>query len=61
MFEKTLETQRNKIILIHPHAIELKKLFKEEVHQQILCIDTYFGKKDNYQVVNKEIAKSLLN
>ena len=48
MYEKALESQTNKIILIHPHAIEIKKLFKEEVHRQILCIETYFGKKDNY-------------
>ena len=61
MFEKALETQRNKIILIHPHAIEIKNLFKAEVHLQILCIETYFGKKDNYQEVNKEIAKSIVN
>jgi|GEM_PF-4553522 len=43
MFEKALEASRSRIILIHPRAIEVKNLFKDEFHKQILCLEKYFA------------------
>ena len=62
MFEKSLaQNNRYKLLLIHPHATEqIKPLFQEQVRHQVVCLDTYFARR-NYKYVNKEIAEALLN
>ena len=61
MFEKALEANRSKIILIHPRATEVKNLFKDEFHKQIFCLEKYFANKDSYEEINKEIALTISN
>jgi SIR2-like protein len=61
MFEKALEANRSKILLIHPRATEVKNLFKDKFHKQILCLEKYFANKDSYEKINKEIAQTISN
>jgi SIR2-like domain len=62
MFEKALlEDRRRKILLVHPHATQdIKPIFPEAVHPQIICLDSYFAKK-NYVEVNSEISQVLVS
>jgi hypothetical protein len=61
MFERALEEDPNrKILLVHPHATtQIKPLFVSNRKHQVMCLDVYFGR--NYENVNKEIAKALLD
>ena len=62
MFERALaESDKRKILLVHPHATErIKPLFQERVRNQLTCLDTYFARR-NYSSVNREIAEGLLS
>jgi hypothetical protein len=60
MFEKALAEENNRqIILVHPHAQYIKKLFQNKLRDQIISLEMYFG-KENYGKVNKDVAESLL-
>lgn len=62
MFEKAMsENPRRKILLLHPHGTEqVKPTFREEVRDQIICLQKYFA-GDDYMSVNTEIKDLLLN
>lgn len=62
MFERSLaETNKRKIILVHPHATDqIKPLFQNQIREQLTCLDRYFARR-NYISVNKEIAEVLLS
>jgi hypothetical protein len=62
MFERALEEDPSrKILLVHPHATkQIKPLFVSDREYQVMCLDVYFGRR-NYDDVNKEIAKALLD
>ena len=48
------------MLLVHPHATkQIKPSFKEQLRNQLTCLDRYFAAR-NYDSVNKEIAKVLL-
>ena len=55
-----MEDNKRKLLLVHPHATEqIRPLFKEQVQNQLICLNKYFA-KENYGYVNEEIATSLL-
>lgn len=64
MFEKYMEKmtgRKRRLLLVHPHANEqIKPLFQSHLRDQLTCMDTYFAKQ-NYEQVNKEIARELLS
>ena len=60
MFEKSLqENNDRKILLVLPNAHEIKKLFSQNIQNQIFEVKDYFGMR-NYQVVNANIIQQLL-
>ena len=60
MFERAFaENSKSKMLLVHPHATEqIKPVFREQLRDQVTCLDTYFARQ-NYSQVNKEIAEIL--
>lgn len=61
MFVKSLyENNKCKILLVTPDFTEVKNLFSQNVQNQIIEIKGYFG-ATNYQVVNQNIVKKLLD
>jgi hypothetical protein len=56
-----MNDNKRKLLLVHPHATEqIRPLFKEQLRNQLTCLDKYFA-KESYSDVNKEIAEALLN
>jgi hypothetical protein len=62
MFERAmLEDPGRKILLLHPQATQqIKPIFREEVRNQITCLQKYFAGTD-FSNVNTEITEALLN
>ena len=63
MFEKALSADnRRKLLLVHPKATKtIQPLFKKGIQSQVVYLDEYFAKEENYIKVNEKIAKALLS
>lgn len=61
MFEKALAADnRRRVILVSPDASKkIKPLFNKTVLGQLICLDVFFGRKQDYELVNKKISETL--